>query len=147
MPLASRLLLIAEAEMMKGLVENYSSKSTGLRRACAYAGRSLQLVRPRSDLLLVLSHCSAGRERDTSLFLCIDIHRESLVALRRSSIHLPTRRRSSFPASPHAASLSVLSTNLALTALLHHGESPPSPDHMYLLMFYHILNTYTRTSE
>jgi hypothetical protein len=99
-PLASRLLLIAEAEMIKGLLENYSSESTGLWRACAYAGRSLQPVRPLNDLLLALSHCSAGRERDTSLFLCIDIHRESLVALRRSSIHLPTRRRSSFPAFP-----------------------------------------------
>lgn len=100
MPLASRLLLIAEAEMVQGLIENYLSESTGFRRACAYAGRSVRLVRPRNDLLLALSHYSTGRERDTSLFACIDIHRESLVALRRSSIHLPTRRRSSLSAFP-----------------------------------------------
>lgn len=102
---SSRLLLIAEAEMIKGLVENYSSESTGLRRACAYAGRSPQLVRPRNDLLLALSHYLAGRERDTSLFLCIDIHRESLVALRRSKhtpSHTPEKFLSCFPRTQQA---------------------------------------------
>lgn len=68
MPLASRLLLIAEAEIVKGLTENYLSEWNGFRRACAYAGRSVLLLRPRNDLLLALSHYSTGRERDTSLF-------------------------------------------------------------------------------
>lgn len=138
MPLASRLLLIVEAEIVNGLTENYLSEWTGFRRACAYAGRSVLLLRPRNELL-ALSHYSTSRERDTSLFFF------ALMSIGSLSSHyedpactFPHAREVPFLLSPHATSLSVLSTSLVIIALPPWG-APPSPDHMYMLMFCHTL--------